>query len=148
FGLTLIEAMSAGLPIVASNWDGYRDLVSDGDNGFLIPTYSSPPSRTWIEEAFYRAYAHNLAYLAQTTAIDLDVLVARLEQLVVSRAVRETMGRRARETAENRFAWTKIIASYGALWRRTCRSARWPGAGGTGIAKSLQSALDYGHVFA
>ena len=35
FGLSLLEAQSAGLPVVASRFDGYKDLVVDGEDGFL-----------------------------------------------------------------------------------------------------------------
>ncbi|MGH9759568.1 MAG: glycosyltransferase family 4 protein, partial [Blastocatellia bacterium] len=42
FGLTVVEAMASGLPVVCSDWDGYRDLVVDGETGFLIPTYCRP----------------------------------------------------------------------------------------------------------
>ncbi|HQN50946.1 MAG TPA: glycosyltransferase family 4 protein, partial [Phenylobacterium sp.] len=38
FGITPIEAMAAGLPVVVSDWDGYRYTVRDGMEGFLIPT--------------------------------------------------------------------------------------------------------------
>ena len=38
FGLAIAEAMAAGLPVVASDWSGYRDLVRDGIDGYLIPS--------------------------------------------------------------------------------------------------------------
>ena len=38
FGITPLEAMAAGLPVVVSDWDGYRDTVRDGIDGFRIPT--------------------------------------------------------------------------------------------------------------
>ena len=38
FGLTVVEAMASGLPVVATDWDGYRDLVEDGSSGHLVPT--------------------------------------------------------------------------------------------------------------
>src|SRR6185437_4529883 len=34
FGLTPVEAMAAGLPVVVSDWNGYRDTVRDGVEGF------------------------------------------------------------------------------------------------------------------
>jgi len=43
FGLTPIEAMAAGLPVVASDWDGYREHVRHGVDGFTIPTLAPPP---------------------------------------------------------------------------------------------------------
>ena len=36
FGLVLIEAMAAGLPIVCSDGVGNRDLIKDGKNGFIV----------------------------------------------------------------------------------------------------------------
>jgi glycosyltransferase involved in cell wall biosynthesis len=35
--LAVLEAMAAGLPVVATNISGNRDIVCHGDNGFLVP---------------------------------------------------------------------------------------------------------------
>ncbi len=37
FGVILIEAMAMGKPIVASDIDGYRQVVTDGVHGLLVP---------------------------------------------------------------------------------------------------------------
>ena len=36
FGITLLEAMSTGIPVVASSIPGYRQLVDDGETGLLV----------------------------------------------------------------------------------------------------------------
>ena len=36
FGLVLIEAMACGLPIVCTDGKGNRDLIQEGENGFMI----------------------------------------------------------------------------------------------------------------
>ena len=37
FGIVLLEAMAAGVPVVASNIAGYRDVVTHERNGLLVP---------------------------------------------------------------------------------------------------------------
>ena len=47
FGLAPVATMAAGLPVVVSDWDGYRATVSDGVEGFgAYPcTWLCPPRR-------------------------------------------------------------------------------------------------------
>lgn len=36
FGLTVLEAASTGLPVIAANLEGLKDAISDHENGFLV----------------------------------------------------------------------------------------------------------------
>jgi phosphatidylinositol alpha-mannosyltransferase len=50
FGIVLLEAMAAGLPVVASEIVGYRDVVTDGQEGILVP----PRNASAVAEAVCR----------------------------------------------------------------------------------------------
>ena len=40
FGLVVLEAMRAGVPVVAARWRGVADLVRDGETGFLVEPHN------------------------------------------------------------------------------------------------------------
>lgn len=60
--LSLLEAMSAGLPCVGTNVRGIRDVITDGDTGILVP--SNEPDK--LAQAF--VYILNNAAKAQRMA--------------------------------------------------------------------------------
>jgi phosphatidylinositol alpha-mannosyltransferase len=54
FGMVLIEAFAAGTPVIASKIAGYRDVVSDGVDGVLVPpadpqALAEELQRFWLE---------------------------------------------------------------------------------------------------
>jgi alpha-maltose-1-phosphate synthase len=120
FGLTLIEAMSCGLPVVASDWDGCRDTVIHGQTGFLVSTVMSPP-RTGpdigLEHGISgRSYNRYLMDAAQATAINIGEVRDALVNLGRSRELRTSMGEAGRRRAVHSFDWRTIIKAYQALW--------------------------------
>ena len=54
FGIVLLEAMAAGAPVVASDIDGYRDVVTHQNNGLLAP----PRDADAIAQAIVRIADH------------------------------------------------------------------------------------------
>jgi len=53
FGMVLIEAMAAGVPVVARDVPGVGDVIRDGDNGLLAKPYGAGP----LAEAISRVLA-------------------------------------------------------------------------------------------
>jgi glycosyltransferase involved in cell wall biosynthesis len=116
FGLTIIEAMACGRPVVASDFNGYRDLVADGETGFLAPTLSAPCHRGLAELSTLVPDTISQLVLAQTTAVLPQALADRLERLLDDESLRQKMGRAARDRVVANFAWERVIAQYDELW--------------------------------
>jgi glycosyltransferase involved in cell wall biosynthesis len=92
----LMEAMAAGLPVVATRVGGVPDLVRHGENGF----------------------AHETG--------DFDGLALSVDQLVRSENLREEMGSRAREFIERHHSVERLPVFLSELYARVLpRFARW-----------------------
>ena len=124
FGLTLLEAMASGLPVVASDWSGYRDIVREGNDGFLIPTYwdSGAARESGRLGALMATSCEH--YLAQRTIMDTEVLYERLSLLVQSRDLRRQLGITARKRVLDGFTWRSVAMRFGQLWREQIRLSR------------------------
>ncbi|HTR12133.1 MAG TPA: glycosyltransferase family 4 protein, partial [Roseiarcus sp.] len=120
FGLTPVEAMAAGLPAVITDWDGYKDTVRDGIDGFRIPTFMPPPGHGGDFARLYELNAINYdlycAFTSMTVSVDLDMLAARLISLVAGKELRRKMGEAGRQRARELFDWNVVYRRYQALW--------------------------------
>lgn len=120
FGLTPVEAMASGLPVVVSDWDGYRDTVRDGVDGFSIPTMMPAPGfgGDLAYDYFARPthYGDYLGGVQQSTAIDLEALVEALKKLIDNPGLRRSLGAAGHDRAIEKYNWPHIIAAYEDLW--------------------------------
>jgi phosphatidylinositol alpha-mannosyltransferase len=93
FGIVLVEAMAAGLPVVATDIPGYREVVSDGVEGLLVPPRDPEAlSAGLVRVQTEPGLAARLGEAGRTHArtFDWPVVVDRLEELY-GRAI-ETAG--------------------------------------------------------
>jgi glycosyltransferase involved in cell wall biosynthesis len=116
FGITILEAMSHGLPVIASDFNGYKELVEDGGTGFLIPTYGSMDQNPWDLTTGLMDPSSARFYLAQKIAVDMTLLAQAIVELASNPGKRRDMGIRARARAM-RYHWKAIIPRYEELWR-------------------------------
>jgi len=121
FGLTPLEAMAAGLPVIVSDWNGYKETVRDGVDGFRIPTYLPSPGLGKIfarqHELGFIDYDRYCGVTSQLVAVNIRSTVEALERLVKDPALRTQMGQSGREHVMNNFDWKCIIPQYEELWQ-------------------------------
>jgi len=94
FGLTPLEAMACGIPVIGSDVGGIKFTVADGETGFLVPPRQP------------------------------GVLADRMERLLKDPALARRMGREARARVERMFTWKKVGERTAELYESTLRAAR------------------------
>jgi len=80
--ISVLEAMSFGLPVIANRIAGMDEIITDGRDGFLV------------------------------TPGDVDQLAARIGQLLADPALRERIGAAGRRTVEERFDMQQRAAEF------------------------------------
>lgn len=121
FGISPVEAMAAGLPVVVSDWNGYRDTVRDGIDGFRIPTLM-PQTPDGIDlasryDAGIDSYDMYCGHTCELVAVDVSAAIKALEVLVARPELRRNMGSAGRGRAKDVFDWAVVMSQYRALWR-------------------------------
>jgi glycosyltransferase involved in cell wall biosynthesis len=83
---SLTEACAAGLPIITTDTPGCREVVIDGENGFLVPLKDS------------------------------DSIVSKIEFFEKNRYAIEKMGQKSRALAEDKFDVNKVLDSFNDIY--------------------------------
>jgi glycosyltransferase involved in cell wall biosynthesis len=87
FGLVLLESMSSGTPVIASDLPGVRSVVAHGQDGLLVP------------------------------AKDAKSLAQALRVLMANPVARHRMGQAGRAKVEQSYSWTAIGLQWERLYR-------------------------------
>lgn len=121
FGITPVEAMASGLPVLVSDWDGYKDTVVDGVTGYRIPTWMPPPDMGMALAAAFEAGAINydryIGLACLEVSVDNQVLMDRLVALVSDAELRARMGAAGRERVAKVYDWSVVMAQHMTLWQ-------------------------------
>ncbi len=154
FGLALAEAMAAGLPVVATDWNGFRDTVRHGVDGMLVPTLMPPPGEG-LETSLRHAtmnihYGSWLSLTARLTVVDIGAAAEAFRALIADPALRHRMGAAGQLRVREAFDWAVVIPQYQALWReqQEIRSAAPVKGAGSGFSVPDPRYMDATQAFA
>lgn len=116
FGLTVIQAMACNLPVVVSDWDGYKDTVVHGKTGLRVRTYWADCDGQISTLAHLRSWTVDHLLLAQSVASDIEEIFNYLYLLATNPDFRRRLGDAGRRRAEETYAWPVVIQRYRELW--------------------------------
>ncbi|MBX6313278.1 MAG: glycosyltransferase family 1 protein [Isosphaeraceae bacterium] len=94
FGITPVEAMACGTPVIGAEVGGIKSTVRDGETGFLVPPRDS------------------------------DVLADRLARLLRSPALRRDFSRRAVRRANLLYTWRRVAESVAVFYEEVLQTAQ------------------------
>lgn len=90
FGVTNIEALACGLPVIATQWAGNRELITDGRNGFLVNV-------NYDED--------------KTPKVDTVQLISFIVKVLKNKRLNLKLKKNAMETAQ-KFDYRKVIPKF------------------------------------
>jgi len=116
FGVVILEAMAAGLPVIASNWSGYRDLVDDGTTGFLIDTFwNAAVAHEADLDSLVEPWEPPAATLARGTIVSREHLKRSLLTLGRDEHLRNSFGKAGVARVRTHFEAGAIADAYASL---------------------------------
>ena len=119
FGLTPLEGMAAGLPVVVTDWNGYRDTVRNNLDGFTIPTLSLESGQSDDLSYYYHSnitnYDQYISYASQRVSVDIKKCIQKISELIENDELREKMSINGKARVKENYSWKVILDSYSNL---------------------------------
>jgi 1,2-diacylglycerol 3-alpha-glucosyltransferase len=115
-GMVVAEAMAAGLPVVALNAPGVREVVVDGKNGFLLPAKATADefAKAIAQIAKSDAAQRKLSKAAQTTAAGFSREQSAARALAFYEEIRRAT--RRRRLINDLHPWQAFVQRLGLEW--------------------------------
>jgi phosphatidylinositol alpha-mannosyltransferase len=88
FGIILLEAMSSGKPVVASNIPGYKEVIKDGEDGLLVePENPSLLAQAIIKVLTNKELSQKLSASGRKKALKYSwsIVTKRIEEFYLKR---------------------------------------------------------------
>lgn len=82
FGMSVVEAMAAGKPVIAANDGGYRETVIDGVTGCLLQDIDEYKLSAAIRDIGPRAEEYKDACIARAREYDVDIFILKIKNQI------------------------------------------------------------------
>lgn len=110
FGLTVLEAMASSLPVIISNFAGYKDHIKHKSNGYYISSYTADCN---LENDYYNPSNKEFGEIySQSITLNYKQLKTYLLQLIQSPDLQKQIGQKARETIKEKKTQDIMYNSY------------------------------------
>lgn len=119
FGLAPLEGMAAGLPVLASDWDGLKDTVVP-EVGLRVTSRMLGPHHHVNESLRLQGgvddYTQYCAAVSAMTELDMVDMKAKILALASNPDLRARMGAAAQRHVRDHYDWKAVIPQMQALW--------------------------------
>ena len=119
FGLGPLEGMAAGLPVLASDWDGLKDTVT-ADCGLRVTSRLLGPHHMANESARLQggvdSFPQYSAAVSAMTELDMGDMTAKIVALASHPDLRARLGAGALARAKTTYDWAAVIPQMQELW--------------------------------